>query len=245
MAFHCLLVPLAAMLSLLFDPIVNDRRWTPIIDAQISLIALYLGLGAGGLLLRSILALTGSIYVLTTLVLGTSTRFQFKTPVIDTWVHYLKAVSIEAALPPILAGLALIPLRVFIRIASPGSDHQAKRFRIADVLLATLLVSLVLAWYRYASHVLGYPLFIKDMATWTSFVMLGVVGCYLLVLSSRWWWIGLALIAVSMFLLSQVLVRVTGYHVPSWSQLTYQFTVVLVTLAAYRWAGVRVVSSTN
>jgi hypothetical protein len=241
---HCVLVPIAVLATLQIYglqnriTVENQRIWTPIVDAQISLLALYWGLGAGGALLRSGLSLVGAVYVLLTSIWGNSMLAKFPDRTVEALLVSLKIGSIEVVLTSAASGAVLLTLRGLIGVGPSRSCNSSHRFRIADLLLTTLLVAAVLAWYRYAWPAMPEYFRIQEVMIWIAFTTIGAVGCFLLLLSTKWWWVGGILMVTSLLLIWKVLNKVTGYDVPSWTNIAYQFTVILVTIAAFRSLGV-------
>jgi nitrate reductase gamma subunit len=241
---HCALVPIAISLTLRvlgFEnalTIRNQITWTPIVGAQCSLLALYLGFGAGHAYLRGSLFAAGITYVLLSVVWANSMLCMFPDPKFHVWLAQIRGYSLSFVLPTFLAGIALIPFRLLLGTARGQQSPSKNQFRIADLLVVTFLVAAILGWYQYAmDDQLRQAIDIRNSATWTVFNAAGAVGCLLLVLSRKWWWIGGIVFIIS--LLAQYFDSRNGGWSVGRLHVAYSWGIVIMTLTPFRLLGVR------
>jgi hypothetical protein len=243
---HLAMVPIAITATLRaygFEgglTIRNQTTWKPIIGAQSSLLALYLGFGAGRSYLRGGLFCVGIAYVLMSVVWAYSKLCSFPSPVIENWIGQAKTASIWLVLPALVSGVALLPMRALLGSVQLEPSDAQNRFRIADILVITFIVAAVLAWYQFVmTDQLREVIDIRSLAVSTGFNIACAMGCLLCVLSRFWWWLGAIIFAVSIASIRTYWLSFPMAGFVTWALILYPWAIVTATLLGYRLIGYR------
>jgi hypothetical protein len=246
---HGALVPVAIAVTLAvfgFEDdltIENQQTWTPIIGAQVSLLAVYFVFGSGNAYQRFALFLLGLMYVLASVVWAYSMLTSFPDPQYRVWIEELRATSIWLVLPAVSMGVALIPFRLLLgSIGRRNSEvPNVNQFRIADLLALMLLVAVAISWYRLVvSEQLRQMIDLEDTGISAALGALGAVGGAHLLLSQRHAWIGLVAVGTSLLAIYWIYGTV-GWGL-EWRPTAYHWTVFVATLYLVRAADYRLIT---
>ena len=241
---QCLLVPFAVCMILSLDgsekglwTTARQLPWTPIVSAQSSLLAVYLGFAADSLYRRVGLSIVGTIYVTISVVWAYS---MLSTSDLDlhTVLGHIQLASITVLLPTLSAGVVLMPFRRLLGTVQSEAVAGPSQYRIADLLVVISLIAAVLGLSRFVSD---HPAFmLRSMVSYHLLQTAAAVGCLLLVLSQRRWWIG-GLIVTLALLVQCIIFR--GELRFSWHEhavrLAYAWGVVIIALIGFRIGGMR------
>lgn len=166
---HCALTPIALAITVRFDtdPIFV---WT-VPFAQCILAMLYLAFGPGAIAIRFPLA----SFVLALVIVGVAWSYDVLEKVMP-W-DGLPPMVAHVLVPLTLTGLFLSLLRPFLGSLAVGSTIADSRITLADLMVATLCVAVVLALYRFGAV---SPLY-DDVLSSVIFAALGTC-CFMLVM---------------------------------------------------------------
>ncbi len=243
---HLVAIPIAISATLLaygFEDSLtlrNQSTWIPIVNAQSTLLLLYLAFGAGRPYIRGGLFCVGITCVLINVVWAYSRLSHFSPPAIDAWIRTAKTTSIWLILPALASGTSLLPMRAVIGAVQlvPDATQTQVRFRIADLFLVTLLVAAILAWYQFVmTDQLRRVIDVRLLATAAGFNIASGVGCLLFVFSRSWWWLGAIVFFASIVSSYTYWLNLPKAFSISFTELLYPWVVVIATLLVYRVVG--------
>lgn len=241
---HSMLVPVAVCIMLFLDgsekglwTTARQLPWRPIISAQSSLLAVYLGFAADSLYRRVGLSIVGTIYVTISLVWA----YLMLSPSdldLHTVMGHIQLASITVLLPTLSAGIVLLPFRRTLGTVQCEAAPGSSQYRIADLLVVIFLIAAVLGWSRLVSDHAAFQ--VRSLVSFHVTQTVAAVGCLLLALSQRRWWIGGLIVALSLLVQCIILRGELRFAWHEYSvRLAYRWGVVIMTLIGFRIGGMR------
>jgi hypothetical protein len=218
----------------------NQIPWTPLVRAQLYLLAIYLGLGGGSAWVRLSLFLCGvaaasaatqSAYLLLT---------PWPGPIWRSYLLFADMYLVMYLLPMLCVGVLLLPLRtLWGAIQAPETSEQTRRFHIGNLLALTTVVAVAAGVFAGVERwEVGVSIDYRRMPREIAAATLGLAGAtWFSLAAGRMRFLGLAGLICGV---------IAGWFVwpkvdwTDWVGPCYTYAAVLLTLLWLRRAGYRV-----
>lgn len=247
---HFAVIPIAISLTILaygFEGALtaNNQWWTAITRVQGTLLALYLGFGAGGIFKRLPIFLFGLGILLFNSAWAYARLCDLSLPKLKVWLWYVAYHSVWQS-PSIVFGAAMIPLRPFVGSIQLKCKQTVSQFRTVDLFAITFIIATTFGGYRFTiSDRAGETAYLRSTWMVSAFDMALGLACLLCALS-RAWWLGIVLFVGT--LIAKLCViggGITSIGFVTWMKILYPWAIVMFTLWVYRYLGYQLCGGWN